>query len=382
MFAEDIIFCQPSWVMESSTVRMALTCLGGHMGPVQFCKDGRAAVDPYYVSPWQCEDNSVPIGQSERVLRGDFLCLPFGHAEPETGCPSHGKTAGEAWSLDGYQSRNGVHELRISMQNALGPANVTRQYFLRDGEEVVYDRATVTGLSGGYTVGHHAVLRLPAAHSPLLVSTSPQIFGMTYPRSFADLDAPSLQSLAIGAEFSDLFAVPLAGSCGVTADLSVYPMKRECADLIQLAVATNDGQPAWTAVVNPQEGYLWFSLRDVAVLPSTLLWIENRARQYSPWNGRSCVLGLEDVCSFFDLGSKISREENSFSSRGIKTVQEFRADVPLTVSYIQGATRVPRDFGRVCTVECADGSAVFTDTTGAKVSVALDAEFLSGKELY
>jgi hypothetical protein len=382
MFAEDIIFCQPSWVMESSTVRMAVTHLGGHMGPVQFCKDdGSSSIDPYYLSPWQCEENTVPVGQSEKVLRGDFFCLPFGYAEPEMGCPSHGKTAGGLWSLDGYQSLNGVHELRITMQNALGPAHVMRQYFLRDGEGVVYDRTTVTGLSGARTVGHHAVLRVPPVHSPLLISTSPQVFGMTYPRQFDDLDGLPLQSLAIGAEFSDLLHVPLAANGDETADLSVYPTEGESTDLVQLAVAADDGQPAWTTAVNTQEGYLWFSLRDVAVLPSTLMWIENRARQFSPWNGRSCVLGLEDVCSFFDLGSKISRGENAFSSRGIKTVHEFKADVPLVVSYIQGVTRIPRGFGRVRTVECFEGSAIFTDTLGAKVCMALEAEFVFGKEL-
>jgi len=266
------------------------------------------------------------------------------------------------------------------MQNALGPANVMRQYFLRDGEEVVYDRTSITGLSGAQTIGHHVVLRVPSAHSPLLISTSPQIFGMTYPKQFDDLDGLSLQSLAIGAEFEDILHVPRVANGGEMANLSVYPTERESTDLIQLAVTAEDGQPAWTAVVNTEEGYLWFSLRDVAVLPCTLMWMENRARQFSPWNGRSCVLGLEDVCSFFDLGSKIAGKENAFSSRGIKTIHEFKASVPLTVSYIQGVTRIPRGFSRICTVECCEGSAIFTDILGAKVYVALDSEFLFGKE--
>jgi hypothetical protein len=382
MFAEAIVFCQPSWVMESSTVRMAVTHLGGHMGPVHFCRDAKSgSIDPYYVSPWQCEDNTVPFGRSEKILRGDFFCLPFGYVEPELGCSSHGKTAGGLWSLDGYQVSNELHELRMSMQNALGPAHVLRQYFLRDGEEVVYDRTTVTGLSGAQTIGHHAVLRVPPAHSPLLISTSPQIFGMTYPKNIDDLDELSLQSLAIGAEFADLHHVPLVAGGGETADLRAYPTERASTDLIQLAVGAEDGQPAWTAVVNTLEGYLWFSLRDVAALPSTLMWMENRARQFSPWNGRSRVLGLEDVCSFFDLGSKIAGEQNAFSLRGIKTIQEFEPTVPFTVSYIQGATAIPRGFGRVSRVECCGGSTIFTDSFGAKVCVALEYEFLFGKNL-
>jgi len=381
MFAQDIIFCQPSWVMESTTVRMAVTHLGAHMGPVQFCgKREGSSIEPYCVSPWQCEENTVPGGQSEKVLRGDFFCLPFGYSDPELECPSHGRTAGERWSLDGYKTWNGVHELRISMKNALGPANVVRQYFLRDGEDVVYDRTTVIGLSGAQTVGHHAVLRVPPAHASLLISTSPQLFGMTYPKQMDDANGSAVQSLAIGAQFESLLQVPLAANGSDTTDLTIYPTDRESTDLLQLAVAADEGQPAWTAAVNIKEGYLWFALRDVALLPSTLIWIENRGRKASPWNGRSCILGLEDVCSYFDLGSKVSAETNAFSSRSINTIHEFKPDAPLVVSYIQGATQVPYGFGRVNTVECRGGYATFTDAMGATVRLALDSDFLFGKE--
>jgi hypothetical protein len=86
------------------------------------------------------------------------------------------------------------------------------------------------------------------------------------------------------------------------------------------------------------------------------------------------------VCSFFDLGSKVSGESNAFSSRGIKTIHEFKADVPLVVSYIQGATQVPHEFGRVSNVDCRDGYAIFTDAMGLTVRLALDSDFLFGKE--
>jgi hypothetical protein len=204
---------------------------------------------------------------------------------------------------------------------------------------------------------------------------------MTYPKRGDDEGRAGLHSLAMGAPFDDLLHVPLAGNSGQTADLSVYPSERFSTDLVQVAVTAEAGQPAWTAAVNTQDGYLWFALRDVAVLPSTLMWMENRGRQSAPWKGRSCLLGLEDVCSFFDVGSDVSGRENAFSARGVKTVHAFQADVPWVVSYIQGATRVPGGFGRVRGVECAAGGATFTDDRGATVQVAADADFLFGKEL-
>ena len=50
------------------------------------------------------------------------------------------------------------------------------------------------------------------------------------------------------------------------------------------------------------EGFLWFSLKDPAVLPMTMLWMENHGRHFPPWNGRNCCLGLEDLCGYFAGG--------------------------------------------------------------------------------
>jgi len=51
----EIIASQPCWVIESSTVRLAITLMGAHMAPVTFCRDSDRTVQPYYVSPWQDE---------------------------------------------------------------------------------------------------------------------------------------------------------------------------------------------------------------------------------------------------------------------------------------------------------------------------------------
>jgi hypothetical protein len=381
MITEEICYCQPSWVMQSDTVRMAVTHLGAHMAPVEFCQDAANPIQPYYVSPWQCEDHAVPSGQSEAVLRGDFFCLPFGFAEREMRTPSHGRTAGARWSLQNSMSKDGVHELCIDMKDALHSAKVTRQYFLKDGENVVYDQTTIEALEGMYTLGHHAVLRVPAMPSSLLLSTSQQLYGMTYPFRLDESNRTAPQSLAVGASFLDLRSVPALFGDASSVDCSAYPSRQGFADLVQVGVQSDMGQPAWTTAVNTDEGYLWFSLRNAEVLPSTIIWMENQGRHGSPWAGRNCSLGLEDVCSYFDTGSKISGAANAFSARGIKTVQEFRSDVALKVHYAQGAVQIPMHFGRVCTVHCDAKSATFTDFNGLQVSVAVSVGFLFGEAL-
>ncbi|HEY1648924.1 MAG TPA: hypothetical protein VGF96_13160 [Terracidiphilus sp.] len=380
MFAEERVFCQPSWVMQSSTVRAAITHFGAQMGPVHFDCDQPRSLQPYHVSPWQCEKNWVPYGLPEKVLRGDFFCLPFGYAGPEAGMPSHGRTASGAWLFDYFRSLTGVHELRIHMTNALREAQVTRQFFLRDGENVVYDRTTISGLSGRHTLGHHAVLRLPHRQSSLLVSTSKQIFGMTYPEHLHSSEHPEHRSLALGSVFDDLTSVPSSNDSS-NIDCSIHPVRRGFTDLLQIGIQTEKEEPAWTAAVNTEDGYLWFSLRDAALLPSTIFWIENEGRGHAPWNGRNRSLGLEDVCSFFDAGSNASAAPNAFSERGIRTVQDFQANIPLSVAYIQGAVRTPQGFGKVHTVRCESNRVSFTDSNGKVVSANVAAGFLFGVDL-
>jgi len=110
-------------------------------------------------------------------------------------------------------------------------------------------------------------------------------------------------------------------------------------------VAADAGQPAWSAAVNTEENYLWFSLRDPGLLPSTILWFENAGRHRPPWSGRNVSIGMEDVCSFFDLGSEVSGEANAFTKRGIKTVHDFGNGLPLSIPYVQGVIQTPLDLG-------------------------------------
>ena len=360
---------------------MAVTHIGAHLAPVYFDFGEMPAVQPYHISPWQCEEHAFLDGQSEGPLRGDFFCLPFGRANPDDGIPSHGRTASARWSEVGYRSQNGLQELTIHMDNALRSASVTREFSLRDGESVVYDRTTITGLTGAHTLGHHAVLRAPSQESALLISTSKQKFAMTYPGHFCDPANAEYQSLACGSEFSDLCSVPSIFKGDPDADCSRYPARRGFTDLLQIGIDAEKGQPAWSAAVNSKEGYLWFSLRDPDLLPSTILWMENGGRHRPPWNGRNCSLGVEDVCGFFNTGSSVSGGMNAFSTHGVGTVQEFAPDLPLSIPYIQGVARTPPGFSHVRSVCFSNDGATFADASGMEVFSPLCMEFLFGEQL-
>ena len=381
MLSEANFLGQLSWVLESDSVCMALTHAGAHLAPVRYFRNRANPVQPYHISPWQGENHGLPGGTPDAIFRGDFFCLPFGKTEPELAMCNHGLTSAARWSFVRADSRNGLHSLEIEMKNALGAATVTRRFFLIDSENVIYDLTSVNGLSGEYTLGHHAVLRTPRREGALLVSTSPQVFGMTFPGPFADTANGERQSLAYGAEFTDLISVPSIVSEGAPVNCSSFPARAGFGDLLQVAVAADPGKPAWTTAVNTEEGYLWFSLRDPVFLPSTILWIEHYSRQSFPWNGRNCSLGLEDVCSYFDMGSAKSSARNEFSQRGIKTVQSFQSQKTFELRYAQGVALIPDRFGRVRHMKCDDNTVSFIDEDELTVIIRVQTRFLFGGAL-
>ncbi|MFM7213961.1 MAG: hypothetical protein ACKO3H_03675, partial [Verrucomicrobiota bacterium] len=71
------IASQPSWILATPQIELALTRLGGHMAPVTFYRDTDHPVQPYHITPWQGEKHDYPVPVLA-PLRGDFFCLPFG----------------------------------------------------------------------------------------------------------------------------------------------------------------------------------------------------------------------------------------------------------------------------------------------------------------
>jgi len=234
---EREILSQPSWVIASDCVEMAVTRLGAHMAPVSFYHHDNP-VQPYYISPWQGEESTLEPGRSEIPLRGDFFCMPFG-ADPNPSAaekhPAHGETSGQTWRLAGAENSGAVTSLRVSLETKARQGTVTRTYSLVNGENVVYDCTSIRGFAGPVTFAHHAVVRSPQAERALLLSTSPLAFGLVYPAPFGDPAAGEYQSLRIGAEFADLSRVPSIFHDQPEQDCSSYPARRGFTDLLQLA---------------------------------------------------------------------------------------------------------------------------------------------------
>ncbi len=377
---------QPSFVVATKQVEIALTQLGAHMAPVTFFRDTAQPVQPYYVSPWQEEKATEMPAPVLVTLRGDFFCMPFGGNSDAVAAekyPPHGEIVGEPWKLTGTRKAGDVTTLTLSIETKIRTGRVTKELSLVDGQNVVYSRNAIEGFAGRAPLGHHATLAMPGKEGAVRIATSAIRFGMTNPGLFSDPKQREYQALLPGAKWNDLAKVPVAWKDAPDADLTRQPGRYGYADLVQIANESweKTNGPAWTAATFADAGYVWFSLKDPAVLRTTVFWMENHGRHGHPWNGRNNCLGLEDVTAFFADGLAASTKENMLKREGVETALELSADKPTAVNYIQGVVRVPEGFENVKTLEFAPGEVTFVSTTGKRVTAPVRHEFLKTGKL-
>jgi hypothetical protein len=376
------VAAEPSWILRSRDVELAITQLGGHMAPVKFYRNTKSPVQPYYISAWQGEGRKIddPVLVP---LRGDFFCAPFGantesHKGEQHRC--HGEPAHAKWKFVGLEKDGKVNSLTLAMRTKVRPGKVTKTLYLIDGQNVVYSKHVLEGYAGAMPMGHHATLQPRAAEGSLRVTTSAFSLGMTCPDGFCDPAGGSYQSFTVGAKFNDLRKVPLQFKDNPTADLTSLPARQGYTDLLAMYKKPSK-EPAWTAAVDAEEGYLWFSLKDAAVLPATLFWVANCGRHMSPWDGKELCLGLEDVCANFAFGLVRSVNANPIQKAGFKTAIKFSPKTPTVINYIQGVVRVPRNFGAVKTVRYEKNRVTFVADNRKTVSAAVKWNFLQTGEL-
>lgn len=382
----ETVNSQRCFVISSDQVTLAITETGGHMAPVTFFRTSDHPVQPYHISPWQDEPASSMPAPVLVPLRGDFFCMPFGGNQTAFGNeqhPPHGEIAGAAWKHEATRKSGQKTTLVLSFETKVRPGKVTKEISLVDSQNVVYSRHTIEGFGGRVPLGHHATLAMPDEEGSVRLAASDFRFGVTYPGLFSDPKLREYQALQPGAKWTKLSRVPRAWKEQPDTDLSRMPGAQGYADLVQIfnEPADRTGGVAWMTATFAKDGYLWFSLKDPAVLNSTVFWMENRGRHGHPWNGRNNCLGLEDVTAFFADGLVASAEPNMISKEGIATAVELSNDRPTVVNYIQGVAKIPSGFDVVSKAEFAPGQVTFWSESGGKTVVPVKHEFLHSGSL-
>jgi hypothetical protein len=213
----DFVHGEPSWRLSHDRVRLWLTIRGGHMAPVEF-KLGERTVSPYALAPWSAEEADAALPGLLGVLRGDFLCFPFGGQKD---APPHGVSANAEWKV----VAGGDDRLHVGMDDPDSGGWLEKIVLLREGETAVYCEHRISGVSGRYSYGNHPILDFAGlGEGEARVSVSAFRWASVYPGLFSNPENREYGALEPGGEFSDLSEVPLAN--GGTTDLTCYPARQ------------------------------------------------------------------------------------------------------------------------------------------------------------
>ena len=353
--------------LRSDLTSLALTETGAHLSDVTFTLPGGRKVSPTHTAPWADEPMPDDTPPMLRVLRGDFLCAPFGDSDViPTETRPHGGTANGTWRLD----RQTATGLEATLEGDVMGASVSLHLELRPGENMVYQRHSFTGGKGRLPIGHHAMLR---ADQPLELGFAPWTWAGTPPEPI-EVPPAGRSVLAYPQEIADLRVVRRTG--GGTADITHYPFDDGHEDVLML-VADRAAPFAWTAATCAEAGWVWFALKNPRELPATTLWLSNGGRTYAPWSSRHRrVIGLEEICGYFHLGHAASIGDNPLAARGTPTAITLGA--PLSISYAFGLAPVPSGFGAVATIVPAEHSIRLIDGAGRQAVAACDLSFITG----
>ena len=349
-------------------VELGVDTEGGHLWPVRF-KGIRGWIEPMHRAAWADDATLDGVPPVIKKLSGDFFAAPFGASDldPAETRP-HGATANGRWNRIQGSSQS---LLELQLEDSVLGATVTKKIHLNPGEPIVYQEHQFHGGAGRLPVGHHAMLRLL---EPVLLSCSPRAWSGTPPVPVECNPALGRSLLAYPQEFQKLSSVQLAS--GVNVSLEKYPVLHEHEDIVML---TSDPAEsfAWFAVVNPHAGWLWFSLKSPATLPSTLLWMSNGGRFYPPFSRRHThVLGIEEAVSFFHLGHRASTESNFLEQKSFPTALELRPNSTISVRYAFGAVPVPAGFQKVVNCSVDSKTITFIDEQGMCCRIPATPSFL------
>lgn len=372
MIKSETIQGQDSWVLENKNIKLCLTKMGGHMAPVVFMRNTDNPVEPFYINPWAEENPDIEDALAVlRPLRGDFFCLPFGGNNTWKGeeHPVHGESSFRQWTLEDEGSENSI---TLYMDTKVRKGRVTKRIELKEGENNLYVSHTIEGFTGPASLGHHAIF---PGNTKKYISTSPVRYGYTNRYDGQGYNRGEYYSLASFQKFDSLEKVPTVWKETPYTDCSVFPAREGFVDILQVYNKPGGGF-CWSAVCSPEEGYLWFSLKDPEILPSTVLWMENKGRHMGPWDGRNSCIGVEDVCGYLADGLSVSAEENLLTRDGIKTAHQLTEGETFKVNYIHGVVKIPLGFDMVKNMEKKNGGVKIVSHSGKSVFTKVATDFL------
>jgi hypothetical protein len=316
--------------LQARGILVALDLGLGQLARFEVDRDGRT-VAPYARVPWADAPDDPARFPPEmaphlRRMSGDFFCAPF-CADDIAGAPPHGWTANAAWTLIEQVAFDGGVSARFRLGHGVSGAVVEKVWTLRDDHPFLYQEHRFIGGTGRIPVAHHAMLDLRLGG---LLQFSPKAWAET---PSAPLE-PERGVLKYPAQSTDLQAFP--GFTGPV-DLTRYPIGAGHEDFVML-IDDPDQHLGWVTALRPATGDIAVMVKQVTVLPQTMMWFSNAGRAAPPWNGEHVgVLGLEEACALGAEGWLAAIRPNRLTDRGIPTALDLGSAPVVSVVTAMGA---------------------------------------------
>jgi hypothetical protein len=310
---------------------------------------------PLYVAPWrdEAEVQADPaVAQVDKRLAGDFFCMPFGRDDVH-GHPIHGPTANAPWSVLRSEGN------RASFVNGLpklGDAAVVKEITLVD--ECLLQRHMIDKGAGEITFAHHPIVHMAEGGR---VSFSAKRAAMTDPVSQHE----GANYWALSQMRGDLH-FELEG--GGQWDGRTYPAGHVVEDFCTLIEARGNTL-GWTCVMRNAEDDMLLVLKDPVMMPVTMLWIANGARDFPPWNSRNVgVLGIEDGRAMGGQGLAAACDDNALTAMDVPTTLPLGR--PHTIRHAMVSLPRPPGWSEVVAVTLSKGTLTLREASGAEIAVA------------
>ena len=361
---------EESYCFESDSVKLYITELSGRM-TADFNLNGKT-VNPYYVAPWGNENGD----DGESAMRGSWFCFPFGLNEPYQGIeyPVHGFPLTSHFEKTDFVCSEDRQTLRLNTFLKEDGAQLDKEYTLINGENCIYMSDKITGAKGKYPVGYHPTLRIPHKKGSAIVDLSTPLESWTAPVHIEDPALGGYSCLSLGHKIEDMQNVPTI--YGTAVDLTRHPFAKGFDD-IYMHVCDASKKLCFTAVSVPEEGYLYFHLKNPSNLGNSMVWTSYTGRYYAPWNGRvnGCI-GLEEINGYFCYGITAAQKDNPLLQKGYHMYDEFDGS---TREYrmIQGVAAIGADYQGVKDIVKLDENHIsIIGKDGSEITVACQTAFL------
>ena len=302
--------------LSNAKVELAVLLGGGHVADFRLCG---SPINVLWESPWPTIEPQTFSSREHAALYGDgpvgrFLCGYTGHAlalgyfgmpsseEAKQGLPLHGEAANSEWKVVSAVADDDAAKLVMEVTLPVYRLHFRREISLPHEAFTACITEIVTNLSGDAIDCQwvqHAAFGEPFfanGEATLFVSGTR---GVTWPAGYEGREL-----LASDVEYKWPCAPSLDGG---SVNLS-QPFVRDGTGFVAALLADSGDKNAFVAVHNRRHQLLAGYCFDSRMFPWIVLWEENRARGYPPWNKRTRVRGVEFGTSPMPLGLAHARE--------------------------------------------------------------------------